>query len=92
MSFPFNFSDLGVPIIGSPSDVYASPIIDEVSALVTYVGYGNLGADPAKAVWRILRITKTAASPPCVTTVEYAGGSMKADQIWDDRATLSYAR
>lgn len=87
------FSGLNVPIIGNPNDVYPAPIVDEASTTVTYIGYGNLGANRAKAEWMIVRITKTSATTPNgVVLTEYANGSMKFDQVWNDRATLSYSR
>lgn len=60
---------------------------DVVSASVTYYGYSlTLGADPAAAVWRIRK--ETTAST--VTTAQYADGNGNYDNIWNNRASLTY--
>ena len=70
-------------------------LVDEPSEAVTYLGYyqpqtgdGALTTAQTQALarWTIARITVTGA----ITLTEYAGGSMAYNQIWDDRAALSY--
>ena len=54
---------------------------------VTYAGFALPGANPAQPVWRIQRITETATT----TLIEYADGNENMDNVWNDRASLSYS-
>jgi len=70
-----------------------APMIDEVSAQLTYRGYAELGAGYGEAKWLIVRETKAnAAAPHGLITTEYASGSMEFDQVWANRASLTYSR
>lgn len=65
--------------------------IDEVSDLVTYVGYGAPGESESAANWKIKRITATNASGFAgVIKIEWADGNLKYDNIWANRASLIY--
>lgn len=58
--------------------------IDTVNTYLKYVGEAGPGALDSEAVWRIRReITQGA-----LTTISYASPAF--DQVWDDRATLTY--
>ena len=61
-------------------------IIDEVSSNLTYIGFGKFGSNEANAVWQILRIQKTGT----VSQFQYADGDMRYNNIWNDRASLTY--
>ena len=61
--------------------------IDEVSSSLTYIGEAAVGADESKPVWRIQRITVTGS----VTSIQYANGSTAWNNVWTDRASLSYS-
>ena len=50
----------------------------------TYIGEASPGSSTSSAVWRIMRITNSD------TTIVYADGG-DADQVWDNRASLSYS-
>lgn len=67
------------------------PLRTEVTGIapntVTYAGYALAGADVAEPVWRIMRITETATT----TVIEYADGNENMDNVWNDRAALSYS-
>jgi len=52
----------------------------------TYFGFANLGSDPAAAVWKIRKETLTAGE----TVVKYADGDLNFDNIWNNRASLTY--
>lgn len=54
-----------------------------------YVGYAAPGSLTSAAVWRIVRITYDANDNP--TVVEWADGNNGFDNIWDNRAALSYS-
>jgi len=62
-------------------------IIDEPSSSVTYVGVALVGTDTAAAEWQIKRITVSGT----VTTIEWADANAAFDNVWDDRASLSYS-
>ena len=59
-----------------------------VDATTTYVGYATAAnsAATSAAVWKICKITSSGGE---VTDVTWA--SSKYDQIWDNRASLSYS-
>lgn len=74
--------------------VNASEIIAEnfsfridTQASVQYIGLAAIGSLNSQAVWQILRITTSGT----VQTGEYADGNDNFDNIWDNRAALSYS-
>lgn len=60
--------------------------LDEASAVITYVGNAAPGSLTSDAVWQIKRLDSTSG-----LVVEYADGTADFDNIWDDRAILSYS-
>lgn len=73
-------------IVASTSATYATRY-DEVSDTVAYVGKALPGTSSASATWQIKRITLSGAD----ITEEYADGDDSFDNIWDNRASLSYS-
>lgn len=61
--------------------------IDQASATVTYIGQAAPGAATSAASWRIQRMSVSGT----VTTMEYADGDLSFNNIWDNRASLSYS-
>lgn len=61
--------------------------IIEVVGGVTYIGAAECGSTPGSAKWQIQRITAVGA----VQTIEWADGDGQFDNIWDNRAALTYA-
>ena len=61
-------------------------IIDEASATITYVGKAAIGSATSAAVWQVMRMNSTTG---VVTT--WADGDDDEDNIWDNRASLSYS-
>lgn len=61
--------------------------IDEASANVTYIGMAKPGTATIDAKWQIRRITKTGD----VTQFEFTDGNERYDNVFDDRASLSYS-
>lgn len=76
------------PIISLSSDLQPSPIVDEASSTITYIGYANLGVSENSDGWKIMRISKIGT----VTLTEYADGDMLYDNIWNQRTSLNYFR
>lgn len=68
-------------------DVPLKQIIDAASATATYIGETLPGTATSSALWRIKKIDET--SNP--TTILFADGNDKFDNVWDNRASLSYS-
>jgi len=75
------------PVGGNLGQDVNSWIRKDTSAGTTYYGYAlTLNADPAAAVWRIRREVTTGN----VTVVAYADGNGNYDNVWNNRASLTY--
>lgn len=61
--------------------------IDETLSGTTYVGSAPLGSATASAVWQIKKIVESAG----ITTITWADGNSVFDNIWDNRASLTYS-
>jgi hypothetical protein len=61
--------------------------IDEISASLAYYGTAAPGSATSAAVWRIMR--KDVAGT--LTRYLFADGNANCDNIWDNRASLSYS-
>jgi hypothetical protein len=59
--------------------------LDEVGS-TTYIGYAAVGTSVASAAWRIKRIVDSSGD----LSVTFAGGTDNYDQIWNNRAGLTY--
>ena len=86
-----NLQAMGSPlnnrnVVIKESDILVQKI-DEVSAAVTYVGKAQCGANVAGAIWQIMRISVAGT----VTTIDWADGDGKFNNVWNDRTTLSYS-
>lgn len=62
-------------------------IIDQADPNNIYIGYALIGTATSAAKWQIRKFQTTSN----VLTMLYANGSTKADQIWDNRSSLSYS-
>jgi len=60
--------------------------VDEASASVTYQGWATIGSSTASAVWRIRKISKSGN----VTSITWADSDSSFNNIWDNRASLTY--
>lgn len=64
-------------------------LIDAVDSTTTYIGKvtpGSVGNTPS-AIWQIKKITTSGT----ITTISFADGNDSYDNIWDNRASLSYS-
>ncbi len=59
--------------------------VDEASATVTYIGYAEIGSSQASAVWRIKKIDTSSG-----TSIIWADGNDNFDNVWNNRAALTY--
>ena len=69
----------------------ASDIVEEVSNLVTYLGFcapGTIATSEAK--FSILKIEQSGSALPIITTFKWATGICSFNLVWDDRATYEY--
>lgn len=63
-------------------------LIDEASSSVTYIGKSRtLGVDEGSAVWQIQKIELSGT----VTKILWADGDGEFDNVWSDRASLTYS-
>ena len=60
--------------------------IDEASATVTYIGKAATGSATSGALWQVQKIDTTTG-----TVITWADGNGDFDNIWDNRASLSYS-
>lgn len=61
--------------------------IDEASATITYIGKASTSALTSNAVWQIMKMEISGS----ITTITYADGDSEFNNIWDNRASLSYS-
>jgi hypothetical protein len=62
-------------------------IIDEVDADTTYIGLTKPGTAESSALWRIMKIVVVGT----VTSIKMADGDDLFNNIWDNRASLTYS-
>jgi hypothetical protein len=60
--------------------------LDQVSDTLFYVGKALIGKVDTDANWLIVKYTQTGS----ILKSEYANGSEAFNQVWNDRATLTY--
>lgn len=78
----------GYPVLYTTTDPDGTALrTDAAGGGVTYYGYAPVGTNPAAAAWKIKRTTVAGG----LTTNEYADGDREFDNVWNDRAALSYS-
>ncbi len=90
MSFAFNpfTGNLDTVTGGGGSSLSSMDYeIDEASDTVTYIGKADPGTATSAASWQIVRVTRVDDD----YSRELADGDTDFDNIWDDRASLSYS-
>lgn len=77
---------LDVHILG---DVFSKCItfVDESSSTITYLGFSLPGSLTSSPVWLIQKVETTGS----ITSVLNCDGDSLFDNIWDNRASLSYS-
>lgn len=61
-------------------------LIDEASSTVTYIGVAPTGTATSASSWKIKKLSTSGT----VTTIAYADSNTNYDNVWDNRASLSY--
>lgn len=74
----------GVALQREPSENTALQV--DVSGSTTYVGIAPTGSTTDDAVWQIQKYDTSSG-----VSLEWADGDSNFDNVWDDRATGSYA-
>jgi hypothetical protein len=62
-------------------------VVDEANATVTYVGEAATGSALSGSVWRIKRLTQAGT----VLLTEWADGDGLFNNVWNNRASLTYS-
>lgn len=65
---------------------YATRVDDTTTENVTYLGKASIGSATSGALWQIQKIDETAG-----TIITWADGNDSFDNIWDNRASLTYS-
>lgn len=60
---------------------------DEVDANTAYLGQAAIDSNIAEPVWQIKRLDFTTG-----VVVQWADGDDRFDNVWNDRATITYTR
>ncbi len=80
----------GTITIGNPGDIGTPSTyttrIDEADATTTYIGTADPGTAESAASWQVKKIVST--NP---TSIKFADGTSAFDNVWDDRASLTYS-
>ena len=68
-------------------DVSAKTLrLDEVSATITYVGEAAIGMSESDSFWKIRRLETVGT----VLKITWADGNENYDNIWANRASITY--
>ena len=69
--------------------INAKQRIDYASATINYYGLAAPGTATNAAAWQIRR--ETLDSSQRTTQIDFAGGTLDYNQIWDNRASLDFS-
>lgn len=78
-------SEIKVAITDESTLYYVA--IDEVSKNLSYIGKAVIASSQSSAVWQITRLQTTGN----ITLLQYADGDNSFDNIWNNRASLTYS-
>jgi hypothetical protein len=62
--------------------------LDDAGSGITYVGYAPIGTATSAAGWKIKRLDES-GDPELI--ILFADGDANYDNVWDNRAALSYS-
>lgn len=75
------------PVTGVPVQVTGALRLDDAGSGVTYVGSATAGAATGDNVWQIKKIVELNGD----ITITWADGNGLFDNVWNDRASLTYS-
>lgn len=67
------------------SDSRLTLLLDQASATLAYIGEASPASSTSAAVWRIRKLDTTSG-----VQLLYADGNTQFDNVWDNRASLTY--
>jgi len=77
---------LDVSVANDGSGEYAIRVDDYTTANVTYVGKAAIASATSAGVWQVMKVDESTG-----TVITWADGDSSFDNIWDNRASLSYS-
>jgi hypothetical protein len=77
-------SDGSINAVSAPSVL--ATLIDEASATVTYIGKAAIATATSASSWQISKLTVSGS----ITSITWADGNATYDNVWDNRASLTY--
>ena len=82
----------GSPATSTPTPItgaaYTIKTTDDANSQLEYFGEAPPGSATSVSIWRIRKLTYSSGGNPSWL---YADGNDKFDNIWDNRASLSYS-
>lgn len=85
--YKFTIDAYGRPSVNTGATTSYTKRFEEASAGVYYLGEAVLGSAEGSAVWRLQKITEVGS----LLTIIWADGNSNFDNVWNDRATLTYS-
>lgn len=76
-----------VNVVETTGAHYAKIIDPDTTANTTYIGHAAIGSATSSAVWQVRKFVLSGGAQ----TVTWADGNDSFDNIWDNRASLSYS-
>jgi len=78
---------MAIPLVRTTGENIAGPTILKVddTGTVTYLGTAKPGTATSAASWRVKKVTNASGD------IVWADGDDSYDNVWDDRASLSYS-
>lgn len=70
----------------TPIDVTFAVRLDQVDSTTTYVGEAPIGSLDTEPRWRVRKLLTSGS----VLSILWADGNQQFDNVWDNRASLTY--
>lgn len=87
-----NVTNVSIPVTQSGSWTVSNPLYakryDQVDSTTAYLGDATVGSTTSSGVWRIQKLVFGGTGS---VTITFADGNINFDNVWDNRASLSYS-
>ena len=77
---------MSVSVVTQPDLQYAVNL-DQADASTLYIGMAPIGSPESEPVWQIRRM----ATSGTVSSIKWADGDQQFDNVWNNRASLTFA-